>query len=130
MLKKLFKFLNRERCQVIAALICVVVVVSGLCCQSKTRSIKDPTQRVTRLELMSEIQSFNAQIESRLTDLDRQDLVRKQLLDLFSLYSTTGQFNPAGIAPMLVTLLGVGAIADNVGKRRDITTLKNAGQAN
>lgn len=125
MIKKLLKFLNHERCQVIAALLCIVIVVSGLCCQSKTRSIKDPARRVTRLELMSEIQTFNSQIETRLTDLDRQDLVRKQLLDLFSLYSTTGQFNPAGIAPMLATLLGVGAIADNVVKRKEIKKLNN-----
>lgn len=120
MMKKILKFLNHERYQVIVALMCAVILFSGLCCQSKTRSIRDPSQRVTRLELMSEIQSFNAQIEVRLADLDRQDRVRKQLLDLFSLYSTTGQFNPAGIVPMIATLLGVGAIADNVRKRRDL----------
>ena len=123
MIKKLLKFLNHERCQVLAVLICTVVLFSGLCCQSKTRSIRDPSQRVTRLELMSEIQTFNAEIEARLADLDRQDRVRKQLLDAFSLYSTTGQFNPAGIVPMLATLMGVAAIGDNVGKRKEIKKL-------
>lgn len=127
MTKKLLKFLNHERCQVLAVLICAVVLFSGLCCQSKTRSVRDPSQRVTRLELMSEIQTFNAEIEARLADLDRQDRVRKQLLDVFSLYSTTGQFNPAGIVPMLATLMGVAAIGDNVVKRRDISKLNSAG---
>lgn len=123
MMKKILKFLNHERCQVVAVVICAGVLFSGVCCQSKTRSVLDPTRQVTRLELMSEIQTFNAQVESRLVDLDQKDQVRKQLLDFFSLWSTTGQLNPAGIVPMLVTLLGVGAIGDNVAKRRDIKKL-------
>lgn len=124
---KICRFLNHERYQVVVAVLCAVIVFSGLCCQSKTRSVLDPNRQVTRLELISEIQTFNAQVEVRMLDLDRKDQVRKQLLDFFSLWTSSGQLNPGGIIPLLVSMLGIGAITDNVRKRKELTDLKNAG---
>lgn len=127
MLKKLLKFLTRERFELLSLAVCIVLLATGITCQSKTRSVIHPERKVARDELMAEINTFNSQVEARIKDLDRQDAFRRQLLDAFALWTTTGALNPAGIIPLLVTILGVGAMSDNVAKRIQIKKLNHAG---
>lgn len=123
MWRKIRKFLNHERYQMIAVVVCLVIVISGVCCESKTRSLKDPTQKVTRTELSAELDKLLIDVDQRFKDLDRQDELKSVLYEHLMLWSATGTFNPAALVPLLASVLGVGALADNVRKRRDIKKL-------
>jgi len=130
MTQKILDFLNHERYQVIAVVVCLLIIFGGLCCESKTRSLKDPTQKVTRDELQIEVNTFIAKAELRFKDLDRQDELKSLLYEHLMLWSTTGTFNPSALIPLLASVLGVGAVADNVRKRLVIKKLNNAGKSN
>lgn len=125
-MKKLLKFLNHERYQLVAVLVCAGFLFSGLCCESRTRSLHFPERKVTREELKAEVELFAARAGIAFKDLDRQDEGKAILYDQVVLWSTTGTFNPAALIPLLASVLGIGAVADNVRKRRDIKKLNNA----
>lgn len=121
-LSKILTFLNHERYQVVAALVCLFLLIYGLSCQSSVTSITDPQLKITRDELTSEVETFIAKAERKYVDLDRQDELKALLFDKFMLYTQTGVFNPIGILPTIFAILGVGAITDNVRKRKVIRT--------
>lgn len=127
MIQKILKFLNHERYQVIAVIVCLVIIITGLCCESQTRSITNPAQKVTRAQLNAELDKMLIDIDQRYADLDRQDELKAVLYEHLMLWSAAGTFNPAALVPLLASVLGVGAIADNVRKRRDIKRLNGTG---
>ena len=130
MTKKILDFLNHERYQMLAVTFCFVLIFSGICCESKTQSLFYPDRKVTRTELAAEVDGFISRVDTAYKHLDRQDEGKALLYDQVVLWSTTGAFNPAALIPLVASILGVGAIADNVRKRRDIKKLNNAGKSN
>lgn len=127
MIQKILKVLNHERYQIITAIICLVLLIAGLCCESQVQSLHDPGKKVTRQELRTEVDYFMAIAETRFAALDRQDEWKALAFDQIALWSTTGTFNPAGLIPLIAGILGVGALTDNVRKRITIKKLNNAG---
>lgn len=125
-MKKILAFLNRERCQVVAVLLCVLLSVWGLSCEPKVQSLRDPTRKVTRLELQAEVNAFYALAEQRFNHLDAQDKLKALVFNSVLLWSQTGVFNPMGLIPTLIGIFGIGAVADNVKKRSTIKKLNNA----
>jgi len=123
MTKKILAFCNHERYQVIAGFLCVVLTVWGLSCESKVQSLRDPTIKVTRDELRIEVDQFLATAEIRFKNLDRQDEFRELVFNKVLLWSQTGVFNPTGIIPLIVGILGTAAVTDNVRKRLEIKQL-------
>lgn len=122
-MQKFLAFLKRERFEVTAVVLCIIITVTGLCCESETTSILDPTLKVTRAQLNAELDKLLIDVEQRFADLDRQDKLKQLIYDHVMLYSTTGTFNPAALVPLLTTLFGIGAIADNVTKRKELKSL-------
>lgn len=117
---KLLEFLNHERYQVISAILCACLILWFWGCKSEVRSLVDPTRKIDRDELTAEVDFFMASAEIRFKDLDRQDEFKQYVLDQALLYGQTGTLNPVGIVATLAGILGVGAIADNVRKRKVI----------
>jgi len=128
MTKKILAFMNRERTQIIAGFVCIILTVWGLCCESKVQSLMDPTQKVTRDELLIEVDRFLATAEIRFKNLDLQDNLKALFFDKLVLWSQTGVFNPMGIIPLIVGIYGIGAATDNVRKRIEIKRLNNVGK--
>lgn len=126
-MKKLLRFANGEKCQVLAAIVCAGLLVWGLSCESKVSSLLTPNTRVTRMELQAELDLIIARAGNRFKSLDQQDAFKTFMFDNLSLYAETGGVNVAGMIQMAVSILGIGAIADNVTKRRKIKKLDNAG---
>lgn len=124
-LEKSKTLLNHERYQVVSVVFCVLLLVWGLCCQSTTQSVIDPTQQLNRGELDAEVTNFMNTAEVRYRDLDRQDEFKRQVLERVSLWTSTGTFNLAGLIPLIASVLGVGALTDNVRKRRELKSLSN-----
>ena len=81
--------------------------------------------KVTRGELHIEVDTFLAQAEIRYKNLDMQDDFKELVFNKVLLWSQTGQFSPIGLIPTLIGLLGIGAITDNVRKRKEIKRLNN-----
>lgn len=124
-MKKILAFMKRERTQVIAVVLCIVLTMWGLSCESKVQSLMNPLIKVTRDELRIEVERFLATAEIRFKSLDRQDELKALFFDKLVLWSQTGVFNPMGILPLIVSILGIAAMGDNVKKRIDIKKLNN-----
>jgi len=80
-----------------------------------------------------EVKAINAKIEAGLSDLDKQDEFKQQLLETVGTVATQaagGNLNPASLIPIGIGLLGgalgLGAAADNRRKDQVISTLKQA----
>lgn len=127
MLQKILTFLNHERYQVICLVVCLAIIVTGLCCESQTTSIVDPGRKVTRSELKAELDKLLIDVDLRYADLDKQDELKALIYEHTMLWSMTGTFNPSALVPLLASVLGVGAVVDNVRKRKDLKALTNAG---
>lgn len=106
-----------------------MVVIFGLTiwtfgCKSKVNSMMDPNKRVSRDELKLEVDVMISRLETELDlitqqallkfhDLDRQDAIKKKLFD-FAAITLEGQtVNPAGLAGLAFSILGIGAVIDN-----------------
>lgn len=117
-MKKLIEFLNHERYQVIAAGICLFLLLYGVSCESRVTSMHNPAERVTRDELTAEMNAIIEKAELKYKALDRQDELKALLYEKFMLWTQTGVFNPLGILPAIFTVLGVGAVVDNTRYRK------------
>lgn len=117
---KLLAFLNHERYQIVSTVLCLGLLIWFWGCESQVRSLVDSKIKINRDELTAEVDFFLASAEIRFKDLDRQDEFKQYVLDQALLYGQTGTLNPVGIVATLAGILGVGAIADNVRKRKVI----------
>ena len=87
-------------------------------CESSVNSIQDPSKKVTRSQLQLEVETFLSQAERRDNQLDQQDALKNEVFKHALLFAETGGVNPIGAITALTSILGIGAIADNVTKRR------------
>lgn len=119
-MQKLIDFLNHERYQVVAVLACGALLLWVYSCQSSTKSPIDPTKKVTRAQLTAEVDYYLAQAEIAYTDLDRQDEIKKAILDAAAIAAQGGKVNIIGLLLANIGILGAGATIDNVRKRKVI----------
>jgi len=89
-------------------------------CQSQVASLLDPTTKITRPQLQIELDHLIAQASVKMADLDRQDNLKKLILENALIMATEGNPNPLGILTAIAGALGVGASADNVRLRKKI----------
>jgi hypothetical protein len=119
------EFSNHNRYKSIATVVCVVCLIFFNACQIKTFSIIDPNVRKTVPELQAEIDSFYAEQEAedakfeamaraRAADVNEQIQFRKYLYDSALQIASTGGFNWLNLLTSAGTLIGAGAVADNI----------------
>jgi len=124
MLTKIWSFVRHNSGIVLSTALLPFILIYAYSCQSVVVSTVFPGQKVTRTELIAEVDLFLAKAESKFQDLDRQDLVKGTIFNSLSEISQGGTVNPAGIMLMIGNVLGLGALIDNVRKRTHINTLK------
>jgi len=122
---KIFGFIKSETAQFIAVLLCVLLLFWVFGCESSVQSLDGSGVRVTRPELIQEVESFMVQAEKKFKILDQKDELKKLFADKLLLFSETGKFNPAGVIASILSILGIGAIADNTRKRLEIKRISN-----
>lgn len=125
MLKKLTDFLNHERYQVIAVFAVLFVILWVYGCNSQTTSPTDPSKKVTRVQLSAEIDYYLTRAEIAYKDLDRQDEIKRKLMDAAAIAAAGGRINVVGLILANLGILGAGAAVDNVRKRKVIKTELN-----
>ena len=120
---RILKSLNGELFQIIGIVLAALLLVWIYSCRPSAQSLLSPPSRVSRSELFAEVEMFKARLEDRLSDLDSQEAFRSLIFDQASLLGSGGTLNPIGILTSLGTILGVGAVADNIRKRKAIADL-------
>jgi len=129
MKKKLLETLtilfNYEKFETWSVIFVIGLIVWTYGCESKCKSIQDPATMITRHELKNEVENFLNQVETREKDLNRQDEIKKLVLEKTMLIAQTGTISPVGIISTLGLIVGFGATVDNVRKRREIKKLTN-----
>lgn len=135
-MKKLWKAIDHNQMLSVMVLVSIGIVYYVVGCQSTVRSILNPTTKLTREELKvevdvevrrleAELDKLSAQAALKNKDLDRQDEIKRKLVEFGLSISTGGQINPLGVATLVGGLLGVGFAVDNRSKDKLIKTLKN-----
>lgn len=105
--KRVCCFINHNHWYVLTALFLIAVIGPVIGCQSTVSSLIEPDKQVNRSELAAEI-AFLAQIaESRVSDLDRQDAIKQQLLDAAVLAGEGGAINIPGLLSVLSGAAGL-----------------------
>lgn len=124
--KKIYDFVRHNFGVCMGIPLCSLFLLYAYSCESNVVSIINPNIKITRGQLLVEVDSFLAQAEMKFDDLDRQDLVRDTLFNGLTELAAGGTINPAGILLTLGNILGIGAVIDNVRKRTYIATVKSA----
>jgi len=127
MWEKIKTLFNHERYQMFAIIAVAQILLWNYGCQSKVTSITSPDTFITLDELNGEVDLFLAKAESRYKQLDQQDQIKNTLFQNALTYAATGTLNPVALLTTLGSVLGIGAAADNVRKRKEIKRLTNSG---
>jgi hypothetical protein len=119
------KFIDHNASFLIACVWCVITLIWFYSCEPKVNSLTLQGRKVTRPQLVSEIESLNVQILARETDLDRQELIRKTISEHLSIIAQGGSFNTSGVLNLTLGILGLGSVLTYRKKDCVIKTLKN-----
>lgn len=104
----------------IALIVAVVIFALSQGCASQVCSILHPDKRVTRPQLKLEIDQFMLEAEQKFAELDEQEKFKTLLLKHSLIIAETGSINPVALLTTLGSILGLGAVTDNVRKRKVI----------
>lgn len=121
---KLYTFFRHNSGICIGFFLLPLILIYAYSCQSTVVSLVNSDIRITREQLVLEVDSFLAAAALKFTDLDRQDLIKGTIFNSVLELARGGTINPAGIALVIGNILGLGAVIDNVRKRTHINTLK------
>ena len=116
-MKKLLTALNENHWYLIAAAIICALLIWTYGCESQVYSIIDPAKKVTRAELELETDYIIGQARLRLEDLDKQDEIKRLVLEQAAIFGTTGNFNPTGL---LNTCISIAAIAFGLDRNKKL----------
>ena len=121
---------NHNRYKCVAGIVCIGLFFWMNGCQIKTASIADPNIKLTVPELQAEIDIFYAQQEKELQEFEAlanarakdvndqiafRSFVYKSALDV----ATSGGLNWLNLLTSAGSLVGAGALVDNIRFRRD-----------
>lgn len=104
MLKKILKWCNHNHWYVIGFFVMAATTIYLFGCQSQVPSLLDETKKVGRVELQAELNYLIGKAESRVSELDRQDELKQQIVDAASLVGKAGELNPSGLISIFATL--------------------------
>lgn len=112
---KFLKKLNDNHWYIIGALLIAGLLFWIEGCESQVYSIIDRDQKISRAELIIEVDYLLAQATVKLEDLDKQDEIKRILLEQAAIFATSGTFNPMGLLNTAVT---IGAVAFGLDRNR------------
>lgn len=106
----------------------IIMIILGawlIGCESTTQSPFNPDKKVTRAQLQNEWDKYAKDVELAVADLDKQDLFKQKLTQIGIAFAQGGTIDPLGAGITLLSILGLGAVADNRKKDSIIKTLQN-----
>lgn len=123
--KTMLKFL-REKLTFIVPL----VLVSGILfwaygCEPRTKSLLSPSRKVSSGELQLELETIIGMYNLRIDDLEKQYELQQWFFEQAASFAQTGTVNPIGVLTSILSILGIGAAADNVRVRKKLKHANN-----
>lgn len=123
-MEKIIKTLfTKERYQTIAVILTACLLLYFYACVPKTTSILNPPQKISREQLNIEVDILIAKANAGYASLEQQEKLRDLLFEQALIAAATGTINPIALLTTIGTILGIGAAADNVNKRKEIKKL-------
>jgi len=127
-LRRLWAAIRHNYGAVLAAVFVCGLLIWIVGCQSQVSSLSDPETKVTREQLRVEYEDAIADLQRQVEtlgntyrlkqeELDRQDSLKKQLLEVGAVVAETGKVNLLGLLGIAGGILGVGIAVDN--RRKD-----------
>jgi hypothetical protein len=114
-LKKLWtEISNHNRYKVIAVLACAGLLIYCKGCTVKCNSILHPGTKITGEQLQTEVDWFYAQAELEANSIAKEQIMRQYLWDAAIQTLSTGSFNWLNFFTGAGTLIGFGALGDNI----------------
>jgi len=121
---KLYSFVRHQSGACLGFALLPLFLFYAYSCQSVVVSTVYPNRKITRPELVAEVDLFLSQAAAKFDDLDRQDLVKDTIFNSVLDLAQGKAVNPIGVAVTLASILGLGAAADNIRKTTHLNTLK------
>jgi hypothetical protein len=119
--------LKEHAATIIGLIVALSLLVYGMSCQPTVTSILNPDKRITVKQLDAEVVMLNAEVDKRYDDLRIQTALRDLIFQTAIQSASTSSFNLIPTLTALLSIFGVGALADNIRMRVKAT---NAGQTN
>lgn len=123
-MKKIWTYIRHNPGICIGFVLIPMTLFYAYSCQSVVVSTIPGRGKISRPELIAEVDLFLAAAEVKFANLDRQDLVKQTIFNSVLDLAQGKTVNPLGVALTLFGLLGAGAGVDNLRKRTHINTLK------
>lgn len=103
----ILKWLNDNHWYIVALAVIAGLFLWTYGCESKVKSLIDPSSMVNRGELQVEIEYVAGIAKTRVADLDKQDEIKQALFDALVLVGQGGQINTLGIVNLAATIAAV-----------------------
>ena len=126
MFSKIWNYINENHWLALGIVVAVLMGVWLFGCQSQVRSIRNPSLMVNRVELEAEIKGIEADIVAKVTDLDRQDQVRRMIFEQLSVLAQGGGVNPIGLANSTISIFAVATALNSSTKLKKLKAEKKA----
>lgn len=117
LLEKIWRAVRHNQGLAVSVVIVVGLLIWSYGCESKVVSLSNSAVMVTRAELEVEIDSFMSTAEIRLSDLQRQDAIKRKLFEFAAAAAESGTVNRTGILSLISWILFGGVVIDN--RRKD-----------
>lgn len=122
-MNKFLTWLNEQHWYIVA-----LIVIGGLIfwiygCESQTKSLIHPEEKVNRLELTAEMEYLAGIADARIADLDKQDEIKQAFLEALVVVGQGGQFNVAGLVNLAAT---IGAISWGLNRNQKLKKALNS----
>ncbi|NOQ21600.1 MAG: hypothetical protein GQ565_02970 [Candidatus Aegiribacteria sp.] len=111
---------------IVALIVCVALCAWGLGCQVTTESPFDPGTKITQAELEIEVGAYASKVTLAYQDIEKQQAIRKAILEAGLAYAQGGGVSPLGLASTLAGIMGLGLVVDNRKKDAVIKSKSNA----
>ncbi len=110
----------------VASIVVCLLLIFWAGCQVTTENPFNPEEKVTKTELEAEVQAYVVKVQSAYDDIEKQELIRKSILEAGWAIAQGGAVDPLGLATTLMGVCGLGAIYDNRTKNKVIVSKSNA----
>lgn len=114
---KIFEVLSHDQGTFVAVIICTLLIAWSLGCQVTTENPFSPGDKVTKAELDILAEEAAQKLSLAYDDIERQEQVRKAILEAGRAFAESGGIDPLGFASTLLGIVGIGGIIDN--RRKD-----------
>ena len=120
----MLKFIKDKITFIVPILVCGGILYLAYGCQPTTKSLLTPNRNVSAGELSIELETLVGMYNLRIEDLEKKAQFQQWFFEQAAEIVETGHVNPIGVLMSLLSVLGVGAGADNLRVRKKLKNVR------